>query len=227
MNDEKEATPESSEPQTKEEASEPQEEKGPVVQMAAKALVQWKDDDGNITETEEVFRSIPALLRHLVTLVNKKERDLETQLSIVLPPEKIDGVAVKPDTELDGETLIAVVAEGTLAEVIAKLRVRYVTPQQAIQQLAALTAQLFDLSPLKGGIVTLIFGDAEPAGFGLVNETLEVTAEDLVMLGASATNQAASYKDNMRSQRGLKFPEDQSEGGLVDPRGQPLVGGKG
>jgi len=167
-----------------------------MVKICQKAIVEWTDKDGKLVETYESYRGFIPLARDICAkaeIAKYKELSVHVYLKTV------------GDTETRTFTIVKGFADAAAA-ILAKKIID--DPRRVLQQLQLVVGQLFELSELKGIIVTLVTGDAVPGGFGMINDAVEVSDFDIRMLGAAAISQAEQYKDAMRKSKNIEFPGD-------------------
>jgi len=100
------------------------------------------------------------------------------------------------------------IVDARLKDALASLAKRMYPPQAVMERIQIMLSQMAEISSLKGVILTTVFGDAQAAGFGFLSESIEVTDEDIKVLGVSAASQADMFKDAMRKQKNIDFPGD-------------------
>ena len=175
-----------------------------AIQLKSKARVQVLNDDGTVATETESWRNLPAIIRALAHIHTTQP---EAKVRVVVDTE--DGS--KPVKQADGSMTDYIVTEGSILEAVKKLVLSAVHPQRAVEEFQALGSFLADRSELKGVMITLVFGDAAVAGFGMLSSTADVTDADIVTLVESARNQTDQMKDEMQKKRpALVFPSDKS-----------------
>jgi hypothetical protein len=170
------------------------------VKIDAKATIEWLDDDGNSLDppqTEQVLRSMPCIYKHLKAIYDKNKLKGEHQVRVCLTGDNMHGNQVEVE-----------LGRGPLAHVIVATGKRIMPAQIALKQLQVAVMQLADVSELKGVVLTAVLGDGHAAGFGMLSDSIEVTDEDISVLGSAAANQADLFKKQMREKRGVQFPDD-------------------
>lgn len=183
-----------------------------VLQVQRKAIIEWKKDpEGEVTVTEEEYRSLAALCGHLMDVLRAapdRENDyLEIYLQVVL--------------EDPAQSPRLYIAKGKLKEVIVQLRAKCLTANQAVMQLQMLLGHMSEISTLKGVIMTLVFSDAQAGGLGFLTESNQVTDEDIMVLGEAAASQADMFKEKMRESKNIVFPNDKGKVVLAGPGSLP------
>jgi len=173
------------------------------VRISTKAIIEWSDLEGNVTSTGEGFRSLSALSGQMSKILEGAPDRAQENVEIYLNEEPVEG-ATTPEQQVR-----RVIVKGKLVEVVEYLKNRAIEPAAAVAQLQTTVGLLCDMSSLQAIILTAVFDEAGATGFGLVSESTEITDECLILLGASAANQADMFKDAMRK-RGLEFPDDSS-----------------
>jgi len=166
-----------------------------IVAIGDKATIDWLDDEGNVTDSEKIHRSPAAVYPYL----SAKLRDVPCDTKIKV---YIDAV----DSEKDKVQFVLV--EGTLEECVTKLAQSSIPARIVMTKLQHMVAQMSEMSGLKCVIITGVFDDAEVGGFGYMSEAIEVTDEDIMVVGEAAASQAELFKDAMRKKRNIQFPSD-------------------
>ena len=187
-----------------------------LIKIGIMATIEWKNAEGELIETAEEFRSLPALYDHVARKLLKEpdRKDEQVEIYLTIPPEEappteVDAAAKdlsEPPEEPKEHRLV--ISTGTFEEVATDLAGRVMTPAQAMVQLQMVVSQVAELADLKGIILTTVFGDGQAAGFGFVSESTDVQETDIKVLGSSAANQADLFKDSMRKKRNIEFPGD-------------------
>lgn len=160
------------------------------IEINTKAIIEW--DDGS---TEEHYRSRLALGQKMANILDTVPEKADQHVKIYL-------LAHEGDKQVQ-----QIIAQGTGKEVKETLDSNSMTPQTAMMQLDYAVGLLFELSGLKGIVLTTVFEDAGIGGFGRMSDAVEVADGDKIMLGSAAESQADMFKDAMREQ-GLTFPDD-------------------
>ena len=107
-----------------------------------------------------------------------------------------------------GHVQSRIIAQAHPAECIENLNARCVPASLALQKLNMMISQLAEMCGLKGIVLTGVFDDAQAVGFGMLSESIEVTDEDIKVLGEAAASQSDMFKDAMRKKRNIQFPSD-------------------
>lgn len=177
--------------------------------LSTKATIQYLDDAGAVAETKTSWRNLPDIIRTLgATLAVDKDK----KVRVIVEPE----AGSPPITNEAGEKVDYIVVEGVVREVIQDLVKRAVPPQVVFSEFQRLAGFMTDNSDLKGIIVTMVFGDAHPGGFGMLSTSSDVTNPDIVVLVESARAQTQQMQDEMKKHRpNISFPGD--NGGLILP----------
>lgn len=120
-----------------------------------------------------------------------------------------------PDTD---KPVRHVMGEGTLGEVVMALTMASVHPQVVTNEFMRLCEFFATRSALKGVILTMVFADACPSGFGYMSGYADVTLGDIGVLGASAQAQTDMFKDKMRKDHPLvRFADDEDKSRIIIP----------
>lgn len=167
-----------------------------MVRIMQKAIVEWTDKEGKVVETYESYRGLVPLAEDICI---KAETDKYKDLNVHAYLKTMDDIEQRTFTIIKGTAQDA--AQALANKVIDD-------PRRVLQQLQLVIQQLSEISELKGIIVTAVIGEAQAAGFGMINDAIEVTNEDIIMLGASAANQVDQFKDAMRQRKNVEFPGD-------------------
>ena len=198
-------------PTTDETMKAPEAKKEPVpIVWRKKARIEWLDDAGAVTETQECLRSTAELLQMLAGRLKDKPESETSKLRIV-----VDAEDDQPKND-DGSTASGVIAEGDLKSVMVQLMRVTIPPPYVLLEYQRMTEFMSARSSLKGLMVTFVFGDAQAGGFAFMSTVSDVTNEDIITLAEAAKNQIGLYKDNMKQRDPLlKFPDE--TGGIITP----------
>ena len=170
-----------------------------ILPLGTQATLTWLDTDGKETNSELCPRSMPSILSALEAHA-AEDPDDNVKVSLKVAEANKDG---EPETaEID-------LAEGKWTDVIEDVRKRVLPAEQALMQFHLSVSKLMDLSSLKGVMITAVFEDASATGFTVLSESSPVDIEDIKVLGASASAQAADFKYKMREgDLKIEFPDD-------------------
>lgn len=183
----------------------------PRQKWESNAHIELEQSDGTVKEIT-CLRSTAEVLRVLAENTRKddpKQLELKTKV-YVNSADRMD-----PESEAP---IRHIMAEGMLGEVALKLTMASVHPQVVCMEFARMCEFFCARSALKGAIITLISGDAQPSGFGYMSGYATLTPADIGVLGASAAAQVAMFKDEMRKQYPLiRFADDDDKSRIIIP----------
>lgn len=177
--------------------------------LKTKATIQYKDADGEVSETKECWRNIPTIIRTLGAEFAEKK---DVKVRVIVEPE----VGSPGFTDEAGNTIDYVIAEGTVQEAIAGLIEKALHPTAVFNEFQRMASFMADRSDLKGMILTVVFGDAQAGGFGMLSTTAEVTDADIKTLVDASAEQTQQMLDAMKQTHpGISFKNDKA--GLILP----------
>jgi hypothetical protein len=182
-----------------------------LVKIGTKATVEWYEDDGETVATvESVHRGLFPVFLHLMEAKKKHPERSTKRVFVYITAENEKGIHKRLK-----------IVDDVLDNALENLGNRVQPSVMAMQKLQMIISQMAEVSALKGIVLTAVFGEAQCAGFGFVSESIEVTEEDLKVLGESAANQADMFKSEIRKNKGIAFPSDSD---IITP--DQLRGGK-
>jgi hypothetical protein len=152
--------------------------------------------------------------RNVLLLLPKLEEVLEPYMN-ELENITVTGslVGVDPDTEQKAELALY---NGPAEKVLAILRMRAISPDEAMIASRGFFGDMLDISDAKAILVTAVFGEGQ-ASYVMLNKTVEVEPEHMFRLVATTFMQLDKFKQQMM-EMGVQMPG--ADGGIVTP-GQP------
>jgi hypothetical protein len=199
-------------------SAEETQERAKSVQIAADALIKVKIYRYLPNESEP-----PVLLeefehsRNVLSLLPKLQKALEKY------PDQIEDLRVvgtlegkDPDTGQNAELDLY---NHTAAQMLTILRMRAITPDEAMVASRGFFGDMLDVSDAKAILLTAVFGEGQ-ASYVMMNKTVEVVPEHMFRLIATTLMQLDKFKQQM-IELGIKLPGD--NGGIITP-GQPGFG---
>ena len=106
----------------------------------------------------------------------------------------------------DGKDVQVVMFGGPAIDVMAALTHRSVTPQEAVIALRRFMSEMAELADMKACIMTALFEGEGVGGFSIINQTVDVGPQHLVMLALAAKGHAEKFGDDLKKQ-GIKMPD--------------------
>lgn len=179
------------------EAEPPLQEKMPeIVEISTMATFELYAEDGvTVEKTEQIHRGLFPVFKRLLAIQN--DANANRRVFVYLTCKDKD----------DKERKLKIV-DATISSALLSLTERMQPSSLVMERLQLTVSQVAEVSPLKGLIVTAVFGDAQAAGFGFLSESIDVTDEDIKVLGSSAENQVTMFKDKLRKDKRIEFPGD-------------------
>jgi hypothetical protein len=181
----------------------------PQVVLKTKATIQFLDAEGKVTESKECWRNIPSVIRTLgADFATRKD----ARVRVIVEPE----VGSPGLTDEAGNATDYIMAEGTVHEALSTLIEKALHPSTVFNEFQRMSSFMADRSDLKGMIITVVFGDAQAGGFGMLSTTAEVTDTDIKTLVDAAADQTQQMMDEMKKTHpSITFKND--KGGLILP----------
>jgi len=192
-------TPAVEAPKAEEPKAEEPKQKMPQVKIAhaAKAVIEWYDNNGKVIETELCHRGFFPLFIHLLKKSKAKPELLKSKVSVYLKAENDDKARL-------------VMSEGILEDVLKQINSKIILPDEAMAQLQVIISQMCQMADMRGILITAVFGPDDPGvgGFGFISDCTPVENGDITALATAAAGHLEMFKERMRKERNMTFEGD-------------------
>jgi len=151
----------------------------------------------------------------IISLIKKQGADApESQVKVYFiqadPKDLYDAEKKEMRPKEQWKTVNTEIGEGTVAELTQELEHHVMPIPGAIHNLRMMLSEIMTYSDLKGIMITGVWGDNKVAGFGMLSDSVEVTADDIRHLAEAAGNQLESFKDETAKSHGVIYNEDKN-----------------
>ena len=132
-------------------------------------------------------------LRNLIEIKKALTENADFKIALATP-----GTTVKISYAFENQVENSVLVEDTAQAVLEFINGKILPIQTAMRMIQHLCVRLIETSPLKCGLITVLFDDNQVGSFGLINESLDVETGNVNAFISAATGQLDIYKTQMR-----------------------------